>query len=551
MPEPVVRVAAWLLTYALHSTGLLLAAGWLAGRLRAPAHKEMLWKAALIGGLVTASFQAAGLASPVAGRLVLAPAASRSPVAWVLASEAQVTAADPGEPKAAVEAPAGATPGAADEAASTTTTLAEQARRAARIARSRAWQALRGGWWLLLTAGWAAGAALAVVRLASGVLLLRRRLSGRQSLAEGPLVDALARLRAAVGWRGEVRLSWAPGLASPLVLARAWGTAEICLPGRALRELSPPQQAHLLAHELAHVMRRDAAWLWLCAALETLLWFQPLNGLGRRAWQAQAEFMCDDWAARLAGSPRAMAECLAATAAWTVDRQSWLAVGLLARPAGLAPRVGRLLAGPRAAPAPRWAWVLAAAMLIVAALAAPGVWLPGPKAMRAAGLPALAGSRLLEAGRAWLVGEAPVIDPRLDAAGRALLPAGATDVTLSPDGQLAALRVGHFLTADLYVLDLAHGRLRALTRDQGGNIQPLWSPDGQWLAYVSHRDGSMEVYAVSAAGGAPLRVTRNWSYRHAPVWNEDGTLTVTTRGVRYWTQLFDPVSGTITQAPVN
>ena len=55
MSETVLRAAAWLLTYALHSTLLLGAAALLARRVRGEAWRETLWKAALVGGIVTAT----------------------------------------------------------------------------------------------------------------------------------------------------------------------------------------------------------------------------------------------------------------------------------------------------------------------------------------------------------------------------------------------------------------------------------------------------------------------------------------------------------------
>src|SRR5688500_5492266 len=69
-------VATWLLTFALH-TGALLLVAWSVdrGRLRAQlAWRELLWRGALFGALLSASLQTlAGL--PVAARLVLASAA--------------------------------------------------------------------------------------------------------------------------------------------------------------------------------------------------------------------------------------------------------------------------------------------------------------------------------------------------------------------------------------------------------------------------------------------------------------------------------------------
>ncbi|HLM66102.1 MAG TPA: hypothetical protein VK358_01180, partial [Longimicrobium sp.] len=70
MSETGLAVAAWLLTYALHSTVLLCAAALLTARwVRGEAWRETLWKAALLGGIVTASVQSAGwMAGGLGGR---------------------------------------------------------------------------------------------------------------------------------------------------------------------------------------------------------------------------------------------------------------------------------------------------------------------------------------------------------------------------------------------------------------------------------------------------------------------------------------------------
>ena len=59
-----------------------------------------------------------------------------------------------------------------------------------------------------------------------------------------------------------ITLSCSRGLAVP----RAIGAREICVPVRALRDLTPAEQRALLAHETAHLLRRDGAWLFAAAA---------------------------------------------------------------------------------------------------------------------------------------------------------------------------------------------------------------------------------------------------------------------------------------------
>ena len=71
MSDIALPLAAWLLTYALHSTLLLCAAALLARRLRGEAWRETLWKAALVGGLLTATAQAVSGYQPPVGRWAL------------------------------------------------------------------------------------------------------------------------------------------------------------------------------------------------------------------------------------------------------------------------------------------------------------------------------------------------------------------------------------------------------------------------------------------------------------------------------------------------
>src|SRR5215467_6677229 len=66
-------LAGWLLTYAMHST-LLLGLAWLLTRQRpfsAYHRADILWKAALVGGLITASAQTVLGIVPVAGQIRL------------------------------------------------------------------------------------------------------------------------------------------------------------------------------------------------------------------------------------------------------------------------------------------------------------------------------------------------------------------------------------------------------------------------------------------------------------------------------------------------
>jgi hypothetical protein len=110
-----------------------------------------------------------------------------------------------------------------------------------------------------------------------------------------------------------VLLTLSDRLTSPVAL----GHDEICLPARALSELDPIRMESILAHELAHLVRRDPSWLTIARVIEAVLFFQPLNVLVRRRMQEAAEFASDAWASTRVARPRVRAHGLARVAEWS------------------------------------------------------------------------------------------------------------------------------------------------------------------------------------------------------------------------------------------
>jgi len=333
---------AWLATYWMHSA-VLLTAALLAHRFLArPAARELLARGALIGGVATASLTLA-LARPVRqgsgprtrgvpivlpdpeGRLEPAPGGSSTPAGAIL---------DPGPSehtaRGVVEVP----------------------------------------WTGLVLTGWLVTAGVLLAALAREQVRLRRGLAARRRARSPELRLGAARVGRARGGRVSLRLTECPGLATPIALGRR----EICLPQGVARELAPDELEALLAHELAHLARRDPLWLLALHALERILWVQPLNRLVRERWQADAELCCDDWAAERS-DPRALARCLARAAGWLERAPAASgAPGMAASSSGLVGRVERLLA-PRAGAgrAGRAAPLALGAALLGLALAGPSV----------------------------------------------------------------------------------------------------------------------------------------------------------------------------------
>ncbi len=338
--EAVVRLtdsaAGWLLTYLIHST-VILGAVWVIASRRAVSEtvREILWKSALLGGIVTATVQTAVARQPLGGQLRLAP-----------------RTAGPAVPALRV-AVRSDTPDAKAR-------LVMMRQRGARWTNAVVvfWLATAGGGLLWLTLGHA--------RTLSA-------LGNRTPLDATPIGHRLRQLVAEADVDRSVELTCSAAIASPVALPGD----EVCLPRRALLELVPEEQDSMLAHEIAHLVRHDPQWLVVARAIEMIFFFQPLNRVARHRMQEIAEYLCDDWAVARTRRPVMLAKCLAAVAEWVghaprVDTPRLHPMSAMVESSGspLVRRVGRILGGRRTAHARSSRAALAASAGALAALTA-------------------------------------------------------------------------------------------------------------------------------------------------------------------------------------
>ncbi|HKH44700.1 MAG TPA: M56 family metallopeptidase [Thermoanaerobaculia bacterium] len=345
------QAVAWLLTYTLHST-LFLGLAWLASRRlarRMPAVEEAVWRFALVAGLITASLQLAVGREPLTGSWSLAPAA-------VSVVNASVPSAVP-PPRAVDLRTAESIPAVPRSEVPVPTKFLHVSLPAA------------------LAGVWLAGALLLAASWWAAHLRLRRRLRPRPQVLEATMVTLLGELRERAGLERRVRLSCSSRLPVPVALGLR--RPEICVPPRALASLAPEQQEGMLAHELAHLVRRDPFWLAFGRLLASALFFQPLNWVAVRRLRELSELLCDEWAVGRTGRPVSLARCLAEVAGWSLQPlRSLPAPGMADRPSHLGRRIRRLLEearSPQRRVHPAW---LAAGMVILVvtvAAAAPGV----------------------------------------------------------------------------------------------------------------------------------------------------------------------------------
>lgn len=308
-------VAAWLVTLAIHST-LIIGLAWLSTRrLHSLAIRDMIWRAALVLPMVTATAQISLRIEPVSGSLTLgtqgeAVAAEVKKSSSVDAFSQLASDKHIAEQLDAATVPASISSGVAQAG------MGPVAQSAPPILRNRMFRGLpdafEGISWIDgLIAIWVLGALLGLTRLVFAKWSLSQALRPRRPIHDPLLLAELDGLRREARVQRPIRLSWSPELQAPVALDQ-----EVCLPREALSRLGALHLSAVLAHETAHVARRDARWLILSLALERIFFFQPLYVLARREMQSVAEYLCDDWAVAQTGRTLTIAESLAEVATW-------------------------------------------------------------------------------------------------------------------------------------------------------------------------------------------------------------------------------------------
>ena len=359
--------AGWLLAFVLHATVLLLAV-WLierVGLLKHPGWAEWAWRVALFGAFVSVAVE------------LLPWDVMRAAPADQVSAPMPVAAADAIGSPVAASVPAALVPAAMPIVNIATD---EQSGGFAPVALP-----LTGDAMFLGLALWLSGALLLFARVlfqALALLRLRRRLVHEGVPAGAALQHAMQTLAHEMRVRPPT-LRVLPGMASPLVLP---GT--VLLP-RWAEGLDDLQQRAMLAHELAHLRRRDPLWRPLQRLALVPLFFHPLAWHALRRLETLAETLCDAAAVERSGSGRPLAECLAECLARSADphntdhRGAGLALAMAERSGGIVDRVRTLLENSQmklsTIPA-RWRWT-AAVLALLALIALPGVMVvarPGP-----------------------------------------------------------------------------------------------------------------------------------------------------------------------------
>lgn len=172
---------------------------------------------------------------------------------------------------------------------------------------------------------WLAGAAVVLGLAVSRARRFQTLLSHAKDAAP-ELRERTARLASAMGLRHAPAVLIVPARISPMLWYRP-GSLQLLLPAGLSERLDAGERDALVAHELAHVRRRDHWTRYLELLATTVFWWHPVVWWARLELRRLEEQCCDAWVVRTMDTPpRVYAQALLKTL-------EFLAGGRIATPA--------------------------------------------------------------------------------------------------------------------------------------------------------------------------------------------------------------------------
>jgi TolB protein len=97
----------------------------------------------------------------------------------------------------------------------------------------------------------------------------------------------------------------------------------------------------------------------------------------------------------------------------------------------------------------------------------------------------------------------------------------------SPDGKSVAMTLSKDGNPEIYILTLATGTFKRLTRHAGIDTEPTWSPSRRDIAFISDRNGPPHVFVMDTEG-ANVRPLTSGGRHTQPRWSPKGDVLVYT-----------------------
>jgi len=150
---------------------------------------------------------------------------------------------------------------------------------------------------------WGLGVAGFAVRNGRQILDMRRLLRKARLVSDASILEAAKRLSVTMGLRERPRIRESSSISAPMVVG-AWSPT-ILIPEGFARDMGRSEIEMILAHELAHIQRRDLPAAWIPMLANLFLFFLPTAWIASREWEVEREAACDAMALEATGASAA------------------------------------------------------------------------------------------------------------------------------------------------------------------------------------------------------------------------------------------------------
>jgi len=310
---------AFAMTYLLHSTIWILIVSLLVRTsvLNSLSIKNYLWKAALIGGVLTSIFST--IYQQNAFSITLS---EQTPI--------EISTNDNLEKASPILAPL-------NLETSNNNTITKSASDNS----NWNWETIFSTSLKYLVLFWILGTIFLLLKLMLEHWIFFRKINPRKNIQSTSIISLFYKIQKKANTKKYIALSQSSNLNSPILI----GDSEICLPTKAIEDLDDTQMEGMIAHELAHIARKDYYWTLGITLLNSIFFFQPLNRLAIREIKNTNELLCDAWAANITGDNLALAKCLLTVAEWIKHKpySHTLVAGMSLKKSELSERIQSLI----------------------------------------------------------------------------------------------------------------------------------------------------------------------------------------------------------------
>jgi len=366
---------------------------------------------------------------------------------------------------------------------------------------------------------WLIGVTLLLARFTGGCWRVHRLRAGSVGGDRSKWQRVSTRLAQRLRVTAAFEVVESPLVGAPTVIG--WLRPLVLLPVSVLSGMPPGQIEALIAHELAHIRRRDYAINLLQTVAEALLFFHPAVWWISHRIRQEREHCCDDAAVAVCGEPEVYAEALAALAASSLGSP---ALSLGAAKNSLLSRVRRLIDLPENDEAPAFGAVAAIGLGVGCAVAM--LLLQAPQA---GAQPAASGSsRNVRQTDHFEIHYAPALDLHAD---RAAVEAERAYEQVSNDlRHNLASKTALFLAATAAELDDIR-RDMAVPHPGERMVLPVDRPADQWYGLLTHELTHVFSFDIIPGTGRPGWIMEGLAEYERGAW-EPGDLVSLREAVR-------------------